>query len=244
MDQSFVITNPSRINHIDPRVKLIHTLIAGILLFVIRSNGGVLINVAFMAAFLIFLGLSGCAARLAIYSASLYAIIRLLTAIDQEVTDLIGVTFYIFFKFSPVLGIYYMMTKSISASELVNALEKVGLPRSVTITLAVTLRFMPTINQEMTAIRASMKMRNISLNLWNFLKSPLMMLEFVMVPMMMRFVKVAEELAASAVVRGIEKPGRRGSMFQIKLRLQDFIYFLFVVLTALFLYGYERGVFR
>lgn len=36
------------------------------------------------------------------------------------------------------------------------------------------------------------------------------MMEFVMVPLMMRFVKVAEELAAAAVVRGIERPGRSG----------------------------------
>ena len=243
MDQSFVMTNPRRINHIDPRIKLIHTLIAGILLFIVRSNAGVLLNVAFMVAVLLFLGLYGCAVRLTIYTAVLYGLTQLLAFIGGGMAAFIGVTVYIFFKFAPVVGIYYIMTKSISASELVNALEKIGLPRSITITLAVTLRFMPTIGQEMSTIKDSMKIRNIPLNIWNVLKAPLMMMEFVMVPLMMRFVKVAEELAAAAVVRGIERPGRRGSLFEIKLRPQDCIYLLVVILYAVFLYYFESGVF-
>ncbi len=242
MDQSFVMTNPRRINHIDPRIKFIHTLIAGILLFIVRSNAGVVLNVAFMVAILLFLGLYGCAARLTIYTVVLYGLTQLLAFIGGSVATFIGVTVYIFFKFAPVMGIYYMMTKSISASELVNALEKIGLPRSITITLAVTLRFMPTIGQEMSVLKDSMKIRNIPLNFWNVIKAPLMMMEFVMVPLMMRFVKVAEELAAAAVARGIERPGQRGTLIEINLRLQDFIYLFVVILYAVFLYCFESGV--
>lgn len=237
-------------NHIDPRIKLIHTVIAGALLFVVRSNEGVLLNVAFMAGILLFLGLQGCALRLTVFAACLYGVIRLLpviaggvgSGIGGRIVAFIGVSVYIFFKFSPIAGIYFMMTKSISASELVNALEKLRLPRAITITLAVTLRFMPTIAQEMGTIQDSMKIRNIPLNLWNVLKAPLMMMEFVMVPLMMRFVKVAEELAAAAVVRGIERPGRRSSMLEIKLRLRDGVYLLVVVLFAVFLFCLERGI--
>jgi len=235
------MTNPSSINHIDPRIKLIHTLISGILLFVVRSNEGVLLNVAFMVAVLVFLNLSNCALKLAIYTAILFLLTKFLSYFTGGVAALIGVTVYIFFKFSPVVGIYYMMTKSISASELVNALEKLHLPRSITITLAVTLRFMPTIGQEMGIIKDSMKIRNIPLNLWSTLKAPIMMMEFVMVPLMMRFVKVAEELAAAAVVRGIENPGRRGALFDIRIRKQDYIYLIIVIVYAVFLYSLENG---
>ncbi len=69
-----------------------------------------------------------------------------------------------------------------------------------------------------------------------------MMMEFVMVPLMMRFVKVAEELAAAAVARGIERPGQRGTLIEINLRLQDFIYLFVVILYAVFLYCFESGV--
>ena len=242
MDQTFVLTNPARLNHIDPRIKLLHTLIAGILLFVVRSNEGVLLNVAFMVVVLGFFGLYRCAVHLTVYTGTLYMLIRILDLFSGGIASIIGVTVFIFFKFAPVVGIYYMMTKSISASELVNALEKLRLPRSITITLAVTLRFMPTIGQEMGTIRDSMKIRNIPLNLWSVLKAPLMMMEFVLVPLMMRFVKVAEELAAAAVVRGIERPGRRGSMFEIRFRIQDFIYLFVVILYTVFLYCFEHGV--
>ncbi len=242
MNQELIVTNPSNINYIDPRVKLIHTLIAGILLFVVRSNEGVLLNVAFMIVVLVFLGLYGCVLRLITYTGVLFLLTKFLSYFTDGPAALIGVTVYIFLKFAPVLGIYYMMTKSISASELVNALERIRLPRSITITLAVTLRFMPTIGQEMKIIRDSMKIRNIPFNLWSVLKAPIMMMEFVLVPLMMRFVKVAEELAAAAVVRGIEKSGRRGSMFDVRFRKQDFIYLLIVILYAIFLYNFEMGV--
>ncbi|WP_313758379.1 energy-coupling factor transporter transmembrane component T [Tissierella sp.] len=243
LNLSVIKTNTNPITHIDPRVKMIHTLIVGVLLFIVRSNEGGLLNAAFMAMILIYFGLYNCALKLMLYTIGLYALMQLLNFIGGAAM-IIGVTVYIFFKFSPVLGIYYMMTKSISVSEFVNALEKIKLPRSITITLAVTLRFMPTIGQEMSTIKESMKTRNIPLNLWNVLKSPIMMMEFVMVPLMMRFVRVAEELAAAAVVRGIERPGQRGSMFEIKLRLQDFIYLFVVILFAVFLYCFERGVIR
>lgn len=236
------MTNPHRFNHIDPRIKLLHTILAGILLFVVRSDAGILLNAAFMAAVLMFLGLYGCAAKLTVYAAVLYGMTTWLTFIGGGAAAVIGVTIYLLFKFVPVVGIYFMMTKSISASELVNALEKLGLPRAITITLAVTLRFMPTIGQEIGSIKDSMKIRNIPLNPWNVLKAPLVMMEFVMVPLMMRFVKVAEELAAAAVVRGIERPGRRGSLFVIKMRPQDFVYLLAVAAFAAFLYRFENGV--
>lgn len=242
MNQSFAIINPGGIHHIDPRIKLLHTLAAGVLLFVVRSETGVLLNVGFMAAVLVFLGLRGCAAKLAAYTAVLYGLTKLLAFIGGGMAAFIGVTVYIFFKFAPVAGIYFMMTGSIGASELVNALEKIGLPRSVTITFAVTLRFMPTIGQEIGAIRDSMKIRGIPLNLWNVVKAPLMMMEYVMVPLMMRFVKVAEELAAAAVVRGIERPGRRGSLFVSRLRPQDGVYVLAVAAYAVFLCCFEKGM--
>lgn len=242
MDYSFVISNPGRINHIDPRIKVLHMLIAGALLFVVRSAAGILLNVAFMAVLLVFLGLWGCAAKLVLYTAVLYGLTRLLAFTGGGVAAVAGVTVYIFFKFAPVAGIYFIMTKSISASELVNALEKTGLPRSITLTFAVTLRFMPTIGQEMGAIRDSMKIRNIPFNLWSVLKAPVEMMEFIMVPLMMRFVKVAEELSAAAVVRGIERPGRRGSLFVSRLGAKDFVYLLAVAAYAVFLFCFERRV--
>lgn len=243
LSQSIGEENRNLTTHIDPRVKLIHTLIAGILLFVVRSNEGVILNTIFMAIILIYFQLYDCSLKLILYTAGLYSLMILLNFIGGGAV-ILGVTVYIFFKFSPVLGIYYMMTKSISVSEFVNVLEKIKLPKSITITLAITLRFMPTIGQEISIIKESMKIRNISLNLCNVLKSPIMMMEFVMVPLMMRFIRVAEELASSAVVRGIERPGQRGSMFEIKLKLKDFIYLFIVILFTVFLYYFESRVIK
>lgn len=77
MEQSLVMTNPQRINHIDPRVKLFHALIAGVLLFVVRSHAGVFLNVLFMVVLLVFLGLYRCASKLVICTVMLFGATKL-----------------------------------------------------------------------------------------------------------------------------------------------------------------------
>ncbi|MBU5404980.1 energy-coupling factor transporter transmembrane protein EcfT [Paraeggerthella hongkongensis] len=239
MDQSFVLASPACIRYIDPRVKLVHVAIAGVLLFVVRSTGGILLSDAFMVVALLFFGLYGCAARLIAVTGALLATSLLLASVPGAVAAAAGMSVFIFFKFTPLAGVYFMMTKSVSPSELANALERLRLPRALTITLAVTLRFLPTIGQEVGAMRDSMRIRNIPLTVLNVLKAPLTMMEFVMVPLMMRFVKVAEELAAAACVRGIERPGVRGSLLEMRLRFRDFAYLGAVVGCAAFLACFE-----
>ena len=73
----------------------------------------------------------------------------------------------------------------------------------------------------------------------NILTKPITLLEYMLVPLMMRFVKVSEELAASAIVRGIEKPGLRTSLTELKIAWKDFVYVFVLVIFLIFMYFFE-----
>ena len=113
------------------------------------------------------------------------------------------------------------IVSSTHSSHLEAALERMGAPRSFSITLAVTLRFLPALRQDLRHIRDAMALRNIR----GFEEK----LECIYVPMLMGAAQTAEELSESATARGIEYPGKMSSWRPIGFHIQD------VVVTLLFL---------
>lgn len=95
------------------------------------------------------------------------------------------------------------------------------LPKTVTIPVAVMVRYLPTLGQEYACIRDTMRMRGIEASFPASLLHPLRATEFVLVPILMRCLKVADELAASAVSRGIESRASRTSVRDVRLRVRD-----------------------
>ena len=89
----------------------------------------------------------------------------------------------------------------------------VGGARSFSITLAVTLRFLPALRQDFRHIRDAMALRQI-----HGLEEKL---ECVYVPMLMGAAQTAEELSESATARGIEHPGKMSSWRPIGFHIQD-----------------------
>ena len=108
-------------------------------------------------------------------------------------------------------GVYIIATTSVS--QFMAALERLGAPRSFSITLAVTLRFLPALRQDFRHIRDAMALRRI-----HGLEEKL---ACVYVPMLMGAAQTAEELSESATARGIEHPGKMSSWRPIGFHVQD-----------------------
>lgn len=116
-------------------------------------------------------------------------------------------------------------------SELIAAMYTLHIPRSITITFAMVLRFFPTFGEEMDQIFAAMKLRGITI------KRPVAFLEAVFIPIIMRSASIAEELAASAVTRGIDNPNKRSSFVILHMQRMDYIVFIvFLILTVVLFY--------
>lgn len=98
-----------------------------------------------------------------------------------------------------VMGYYLISTTTVS--EFVAAMERIHVPQKVVIPLSVVFRFFPTVKEEYAAIRDAMKMRGITTS-----RSPMKMLEYRVVPLMMSIAKIGEELSAAALTRGLGAP--------------------------------------
>lgn len=107
-----------------------------------------------------------------------------------------------------VMGYYLISTTTVS--EFAAAMERVHAPQKIVIPLSVVFRFFPTVREEYTAIRDAMKMRRITT-----LRSPMKMLEYRIVPLLVSVAKIGEELSAAALTRGLGAPEKRTNICNI-----------------------------
>ena len=114
-------------------------------------------------------------------------------------------------------------------------LSKIRTPSSVILGLLVIFRFFPTMHSESKAIRESM--HNRRLTGWkSIFTHPLDSFEYILVPLMLSCLNIADQLSISAVTRGIESPSRRTSYYHMNFKLRDVICIITVLgTTAAFL---------
>ncbi len=119
------------------------------------------------------------------------------------------------------------LTFSIPSGKLIAVFQKCSLPQSIVLILIVIIRFIPTISGEFKTIREAMKVRRINGSLFRLIAHPLQTMEYAVVPLIFRSIKIGDELAAAAIVRGIEKPTKKHSYYSISLGKVD-IMILFI----------------
>lgn len=125
-----------------------------------------------------------------------------------------------------VMGYYLIGTTTVN--EFVAAMEKMHISNKVIIPISVVFRFFPTVKEEYAAIRDAMRMRGIMT-----LQSPLKMLEYRVVPLMVSVAKIGEELSSAALTRGLGAPIRRTNTCSIGFHRID----IGLILPALFCWG-------
>ena len=100
-----------------------------------------------------------------------------------------------------LLGI--SLSKLASMQDLLAALQAMGAPQAVLIPCMVVLRFFPTIRRDASHLMESLKTRRVLAGRGYALRHPALVCELLVVPLLMRSVRVSDELAASALVRGL-----------------------------------------
>ena len=121
-----------------------------------------------------------------------------------------------------IMGYYLVSTTTVS--EFVAAMERMRVSQKVVIPVSVVFRFFPTVKEEYAAIRDAMKMRGITT-----LRSPMKMLEYRVVPLMISIAKIGEELSAAALTRGLGAPQKRTNICTIKFGPLDVFFFLLTI---------------
>lgn len=159
---------------------------------------------------------------------------------NSLIKDFFGVSFIFILKFLPLLIIASIITHDLPTGSIIEALALMRLPRPILLSVVVALRYIPTIRQETSYILQSMKLRSIGLSFKNILFKPLITVEYILIPLLFRSLTIAEELAATAITRGVENPGPRSSYFEVKFKLIDFLAIFFILTILGFLVFLEK----
>lgn len=113
------------------------------------------------------------------------------------------------------------ITKTTSVSEMLEALNRMKVPRSIGIPFSVLLRFVPTIKIELKALKENMKIRGIVTSRFFPLLHPIKYIEYTLVPLLMRMIKISDELSASALIRGLDSDENRVTLTELQFRCAD-----------------------
>ena len=213
---------------LDPRTILL--LIFIISIFVMGGTGGEAMGlirlVLCVVPAILLLTSKQCAKAvgyIAVFSAFYAVQIYVLPHLTGILNFLVLFTTGFFCRILPSVAIAAYAVKTTTVSELISGMERIHMPKEVTIPLTVMFRFFPTVFQESEAISDAMKMRGIKLGG----KKSSKILEYKLIPMITCSVKIGEELSAAAITRGLGAPVKRTNICQLKFNFADVVLILF-----------------
>ena len=115
------------------------------------------------------------------------------------------------------------LSKLASMQDLLAALQSMGTPQVVLIPCTVILRFFPTIRRDALHLMESLKTRRVLAGGGFAFRHPALTCELLIVPLLMRSVRVSDELAASALVRGLGGEARPTMLHPLSFGVRDAI---------------------
>lgn len=139
-------------------------------------------------------------------------------------------------KFVIAMMMIEFLKRKTSMSYVISAMQTMKFPNAVAIPFIVILRYMPTLREDYGYLKDSLKIRGIRTSGIEFFIHPIRSLEFMIVPILFRSVRVAEELSTSVLLRGIENYKNRTNIYPLKFTKIDAGYALFTVIAVSMLY--------
>ncbi len=128
----------------------------------------------------------------------------------------------IFLQLLPGLVMFRFLISSTTVSEFIAAMDGFHIPKKVAVPVSVMFRFFPAMREEYGLIRNAMKLRGIG-----SIRHPFRMLEYQMLPFLTELLQIGNELAASAMTRGLDAPKKRTNVCTMGYRIQDYLVFVF-----------------
>lgn len=213
----------------DPRTYIIFLILANAVIFIQRN---IWVEIAWLTLLLLFLCISDLVKSAVKFGGIFLMCLLLQYVIFPAAPKIISSTFFILVSYArkilPCLMIGTFIVKKVSVRELTVALRKWKVPNRLIIPISVSIRYFPTIKEEVGHIRDAMRLRSIK---------GIQKIECIIVPMILSAAATADELSAAAITRGIENPCQKTSLIDTKFGKTDFVCIcigvIFVVIAAL-----------
>lgn len=135
-------------------------------------------------------------------------------------------------KFVIAVMMIEFLKRKTSMPYVISAMQMMKFPNAVAIPFIVILRYMPTLREDYGYLKDSLKIRGIRTSRIEFFIHPIRSLEFMIVPILFRSIRVAEELSTSVLLREIENYKNRTNIYPLKFTKIDAGYALFTVIAV------------
>lgn len=188
----------------DPRAKLAFFIVANIAVTSSRSLvptavAGV-VTVCALGASRMWRAIARYGACCAVFAA-LYAWLPML--VHATWAALLCMAAFWFLRFSVLFGVMAWVFATTSPSELMAALTWAHAPRCILIPLTVVFRFFPVVGNELKAILDAMHLRGIAPGAFDLVAHPIRCSEYIAVPLLASSMRLADDLSASGLLRGL-----------------------------------------
>lgn len=219
---------------LDPRMKLLMLILFTTATYISRSTWVLLWDYIIIVALYMIRRLWRGAWRTGILFGSFLILEFLIGFIPHEGTKAaLGLIIFFLERTSIFFVMGNWMATKLRISDFSTALQNMHFPKGAIITLAVVFRYLPAVSDEFRSIKNTMKLRGIGLTFKNIILHPIKTGEYAIVPLIIRSMKIADELAASAMTRGLDLETKRTSYREIRLRLKDFVAAGIVVIAVI-----------
>ena len=228
----------SSLLHLDPRTKMLILALFSVVVMIDVVDGPayvVRIIMTFIPVFLVCLeGKIHIAARFTI----LFIAASLVQSYTQQHIGGISKMLVLFVcfmitQFAPVMITVWYCISTTKISEFMAAMNRMHAPQGLSISLAVMMRFFPTLAEEYRSIRDAMKMRGIQFGGGKATK----MVTYRLIPLLFSSISIGDELSAAAITRGLGAPVRRTNVCEIGFHVYDFLMMIVMsVMTGLYVW--------
>lgn len=147
---------------------------------------------------------------------------------------------YMVTQFAPTMITVWYCISTTRISEFMAAMNRMHAPQGLSISIAVMMRFFPTLAEEYGYISDAMRMRGIQFGGGKVTK----MVTYRIIPLLFSSINIGDELSAAAVTRGLGAPVKRTNVCEIGFCATDIaILTVMIILTGLYLYySLQSGV--
>lgn len=219
----------------DFRSKLVVFALAFLLAAFLIHDASVCLSMAFLMIYLFVQGFSKAGLSYFLIGTAL-ALLRLLSGFNNLSIIVPDVFLFAVLRILMVVMAVHSMVRT-SPGEITAVLVGWRLPQTIALPITFMLRFTPTIKSEFWAVFDAMRLRQIMTP-----TRPFRALEYLLIPIIVRSSKVADELSASAELRGIAYPGPHTSLRIIRFTGRDWILIALALLLTVLCFLLDKRV--
>lgn len=137
-----------------------------------------------------------------------------------------------FMRISVSMNVFLALGLTFDNQEFIAVMRKMFLPRIVFIPLTVCCRFVPSFTDDIRQLYESLRVRRRRMNLFSLILSPMSFLRYVIIPVCVRTLRIADNLVLMCEVRRIGYSSRCVCATDYRMRSRDWAVLAFALSAA------------